>query len=518
MRCAIYCRLSREDDEKSMESESIQNQKSMLIKYAEEQGWDIYKIYCDEDFSGTDSLRPDFIKMIADAKTHRFDIILCKTQSRFTRDMELVEKYIHGKFPIWKIRFIALVDNVDTDVKGNKKARQINGLINEWYLEDLSENIKTVFDYKRKNGIHIGSFPLYGYEKHPSEKGKLVIDSYAAEVVRNIFHLSLNGYGKARIASMLNDMDILNPTKYKQMRGWNYVNGGEKAELSLWNKTTISRILHNEMYLGTMVQGRRYKPSYKSNVLIELPPESWIKVENTHEAIIERETFEQIQKQMEKRTRTDGSGAFHVLSKKVFCLDCGSTMSKTTNEYKGIKRAYLRCQLSARTSNGKMCSRHSIRLDDLIEIIENKIREYIECCRAQIDLSRIIKDNQLDTPEIKLQFDLQSIQNEIKKRSAALRALYLDKAAGIIETNEFIEMKEAFHEEKIKLEKQAIYLSKKVNHSSIVDENTKCTALNAFLDFETLSYALIHLFIKKIEIGEKDPISGTQHIIIHWNF
>lgn len=518
MHCAIYCRLSREDDEKSMVSESIQNQKSMLIKYANEQGWDIYKIYCDEDYSGADSLRPDFTNMIADAKTHRFDIILCKTQSRFTRDMELVEKYIHGKFPIWNIRFIALVDNVDTNVKGNKKARQINGLINEWYLEDLSENIKTVFDNKRSNGIHIGSFPLYGYERHPSEKGKLVIDSYAAEVVRKIFHLSLNGYGKARIASILNDMGILNPTKYKQMRGWNYVNGGKKAELGLWNKTTIARILHNEMYLGTMVQGRRYKPSYKSNVLIDLPPENWIKVANTHEAIIERGIFEQIQKQMEKRTRSDGNGMAHVLSKKVLCLDCGSAMSKTTNEYKGTKRSYLRCQLSACSSNGKLCTRHSIRLDDLIEVIEIRIREYIECCRVQIDLTRIINDNQLNAPENKAQFDLQSIQNEINKRSTALRTLYLDKAAGIIETDEFVEMKEVFQKEKQKLEMQIIYLKEKADCFSITDSNTKYNEMNALLDFNNLSFELINLFLKKIEIGEKDPISSKQEIIITWNF
>ena len=139
MTAAIYCRLSREDEEKQSESESIQNQKSMLIKYALDKGWDIYNIYCDEDYSGIDRERPAFRQLIADAEARRFDIVLVKTQSRFTRDMELVEKYIHGLFAEWGIRFVATVDNVDTDIKGNKKARQINGLVNEWYLEDLSE-------------------------------------------------------------------------------------------------------------------------------------------------------------------------------------------------------------------------------------------------------------------------------------------------------------------------------------------------------------------------------------------
>ena len=134
-----------------------------------ERGWDIYHIYCDEDYSGADRLRPDFNRMIQAAKEKQFQIILCKSQSRFTRDMELVEKYIHGLFPIWGIRFIAIADNADTEVKGNKKARQINGLVNEWYLEDLSENIRMVFDMKRRQGRYIGGFPIYGYQKDPKD-------------------------------------------------------------------------------------------------------------------------------------------------------------------------------------------------------------------------------------------------------------------------------------------------------------------------------------------------------------
>ena len=156
-------------------------------------GWDIYAIYCDEDFSGIDSDRPDFNRMIQAAKQKKFQIILCKTQSRFTRDMELVEKYIHGLFPIWGIRFIAVADNADTEVKGNKKARQINGLVNEWYLEDLSENVRMVFDLKRREGKYIGGFPIYGYRKDPVDKNHIIPDPEAAEVVRQIFQLSQIG-------------------------------------------------------------------------------------------------------------------------------------------------------------------------------------------------------------------------------------------------------------------------------------------------------------------------------------
>ena len=196
MKAAIYCRLSEEDKDKrhvTDDSESIQNQKSMLIQYATEQGWEIYGIYSDDDYTGADRSRPEFNRLLEDAKHKKFDIVLCKAQSRFTRELELVEKYIHGYFPIWGIRFVSIVDNADTENKGNKKSRQINGLVNEWYLEDMSENIKSVLTDKRKNGYHIGAFALYGYQKDPQQKGHLLIDEEAAEVVREVFTLFSQG-------------------------------------------------------------------------------------------------------------------------------------------------------------------------------------------------------------------------------------------------------------------------------------------------------------------------------------
>jgi len=196
MKVAIYCRLSREDDDKlseNDESESIQNQKSMLINYAVQSNWNIYNIYCDEDYSGIDSQRPEFNKLLEDAKKHKFDIVLCKTQSRFTRDMEIVEKYLHNKFIEWNIRFVSLVDHVDTEDKGNKKSRQINGLVNQWYLEDLSENIKKTFDSKRKQGLHIGAFVCYGYKRDEKNKNKLVIDEEVADNIKLIYNLYEQG-------------------------------------------------------------------------------------------------------------------------------------------------------------------------------------------------------------------------------------------------------------------------------------------------------------------------------------
>ena len=172
---------------KNGESESIQNQKSMLTAYAAEKGFEVYRIYSDEDYSGIDRERPAFNAMIQAASEHKFDVVLAKTQSRFTRDMELVEKYLHGKFIEWGIRFIAVVDHVDTGEAANKKSRQINGLINEWYLEDLSNNVRAVLDHKRREGLFIGSFALYGVLQSPGRRESLSSTRKAAEVVRRIF-------------------------------------------------------------------------------------------------------------------------------------------------------------------------------------------------------------------------------------------------------------------------------------------------------------------------------------------
>ena len=197
-RAALYCRLSREDEglEASAESESIQNQRSMLLAWADRLGYAVQGIYCDEDYSGADRDRPAFNRMLAAARAGQIDVILAKSQSRFTRDMELVEKYLHGLFPLWGVRFLALVDHVDTGDAAGKKSRQIYGLMNEWYLEDLSANVRAVLTHKRRQGCSIASSPLYGYQKDPARKGHLLPDESSAPVVERIFRLALSGLDK----------------------------------------------------------------------------------------------------------------------------------------------------------------------------------------------------------------------------------------------------------------------------------------------------------------------------------
>lgn len=293
MKCAIYCRLSKEDGT-GAESESIQNQRSLLLRCAAERGWEVYDLYVDEDYSGVGVLRPDFQRLLRDAEARRFGVVLCKTQSRFTRDMEEVERYIHKLFPLWGVRFVAVADNADSAVKGNKKARQIAGLVNEWYSEDLSENVRAVLDHKRREGQSIAGFPLYGYRKGPV-KGSLEPDPEAAGVVRRVFALALAGKSAYAIARLLTEEGIPNPAGYKRRRGERFRPSAGENFSERWSKTTVGRILRNEMYTGVMVQGRRRKLSYKSPVVAAVPPEEWFVVAGTHPPLVSRADFERVQ-------------------------------------------------------------------------------------------------------------------------------------------------------------------------------------------------------------------------------
>lgn len=458
-----------------------------------------------------DSDRPDFNRMIEAARQKKFQIVLCKSQSRFTRDMELVEKYIHGLFPIWGIRFIAVADNADTEVKGNKKARQINGLVNEWYLEDLSENVRMVFDLKRREGKYIGGFPIYGYQKDPADKNHIIPDPEAAGVVRQIYQWSLEGRGRQNIAYLLNQQGVPNPTRYKSERGWT-CNHPIKNDFGLWNKVTVGRILTNEMYTGVMIQGRRKKVSYKSKVIIDTPEDQWYRVEGTHEAIIDRATFDAVQRNLRLRTRTDGSGEAHLLSGLVKCADCGSTMSKSSNG----KRSYLRCKLYADSGKQRLCTRHSVRLDQLIDLVSDRIRYYVQTY-YELDAKDI--QPQKDTRRETLEQERKAVLTQLEKRSQALKTLYLDKVSGIVSEGQFVELNEGFLKEKSWLEQRLGKIDEELERREQPRQQADLMErARDLLKLETVPRELVVGLIDRIDIGERNPDTGEQEVKITWKF
>jgi len=519
MTCAIYCRLSKEDENTLQESESIQNQKNLLVNHAVQQEWDIFNIYCDDDYSGADGNRPEWNEMLRAAQAGRFQIVLCKNQSRFTRDLEMVEKYIHGLFPMWGIRFVALLDNVDTDVKGNKKARQINGLINEWYLEDLSENVRAVLDQKRRAGKYIGSFPAYGYRKDPVDRNHLVVDEEAAEIVRKIYGLYLSGMGTHAIAHRLNEAGIPNPSRYKQDKGTGYVNGNAATgRQGCWNGTSVARILKNEVYNGNLVQGKKRKASYKSKRLLDVPKDQWFRAEGTHEAVIDRETFDAVQHRIGNRVRSDGTGKTHMLAGKVKCADCGSTMQRLTHTYKGTQKSYLQFKLYAVTRKAPRCTGHTIRLDKLTEVIQERIRAYTAEFYELSDLRRfrVEADYQIRNERAKKEIAL--LRRQEAQLQEALKNLYLDKVDGLVTTEQFLEMNNGLLADKQLKAKRISALEKQLGDTGRQrkDDLVLQVQVSELITMQTVSRELVDLLIDSIEVGEKDKETARQPVKINW--
>ena len=521
MKAAIYCRLSKEDETKIGESESIQNQKSMLIQYAIEKGFDIYQIYSDEDYSGIDRNRPAFNSMIQAASEHKFDVVLAKTQSRFTRDMELVEKYLHGKFVEWGIRFIAVVDHVDTNDTANKKSRQINGLINEWYLEDLSTNVRSVLDHKRKDGVYIASFALYGYRKDPSAKGKLVIDPEAAEIVKRIFSMALGGIGAHKIARILNDEGIPSPTAYKQSNGIHYHVAMKNPNFSLWSSPTIYQMLHNQTYAGDLVQGRHKKVSYKTEKTVWLPKSQWIVVPNTHEAIVDRDTFETVQKIMAGRTRSGRGGSIHPLARKIVCGCCGSVMEQTARQpgADGTRTRYVRCRMHQRAP--EQCSNKTCtNLNDLQELVLERIRVYVADYFDPEKATLPEQDDPIRQREQAKRDELKRLKNEVDRRRKAMQELYLDKVSGLIDTVQFAAMNEAFLQE-VKQSETRIQTLESELKATKEDNDTVPAQMEKVRKLAQVPYLtreLVVLLIDRVVVEPKESLSGTQKVTIEWNF
>jgi DNA invertase Pin-like site-specific DNA recombinase len=518
MKVAIYCRLSEEDKNKREEkddSESIQNQKSMLLSYAVKQEWEVYHIYSDDDFTGADRNRPAFNKLLEEAEARKFDIVLCKSQSRFTRELELVEKYIHDLFPIWGIRFISIVDNADTAVKGNKKARQINGLINEWFLEDLSENIRSVFKTKKENGYHIGAFALYGYIKNPDKKGHLIIDEEAAEVVREVFNLFVNGYGKSVIAKMLNDRGIPNPTEYKRRKGLRYCQAKNKNS-TLWKYFAISDMLINEMYIGNMVQGRYKSVSYKSKTNKPCPKDEWVVVPNTHEPIIERDLWNRVQEFIKQKAKPFGdTGKVGIFAKKTKCMNCEYTMLSSKNHGK----RYLKC--GTKHISKDSCIGAFVPVAELEELVLAELRELMHEYLDKSELERRLEFNsKLQQSVDEREKVIQAYKKRVEECSKAVKNLYLDKTREVITEDDFISLSKDFHADKIRLEKLINEATEEIKNFNERIKNSvdKSELLAEYLKIEKLTREHVDALIDCIYIGRRNPETKKIPLEIHWNF
>ena len=511
-RVVLYLRLSKEDVDKVSEgddSASIKNQRLLLTDYALKNNFQIIKVYSDDDESGLYDDRPGFEQMIEDAKLGLFDIIIAKTQSRFSRNMEHIEKYLHHDFLNLGIRFIGVVDGVDTAVASNKKSRQINGLVNEWYCEDLSENIRSAFKIKMKNGQFLGSSCPYGYKRDPKNHNHLVIDEYAANIVRRIFKLYLSGCGKARIGSILSEEGVLIPTLYKQqVLGENYKNSKILKSTRVWSYQTIHTILNNQTYVGDLVQNKTNKLSYKDKTKVSLPKEQWIIVENTHDAIISKEVFERVREMQKIKTRSvSGNEVKGIFSGILFCADCKHSMSRKYERRGNHQFIGYICR-TYKQHGKKFCSSHSIKNSELEETVLNSIKEEAKKILTQADVDELKKFEVVESCRINYEFQLNQMENQIEKVGNYKKKTYNNFMEELIGKEEYMYYTGEYNRQIKELQLQKENLLEKMNMQDELDSRHDewVEAFKNYIGVSELTREMVLELINRIEVHENGVI------------
>lgn len=396
-RMAAYCRLSKEDGENKI-SESIENQMKLIREYVNtSDDLEIAGIYIDDGYSGLHfANRPEFQRMMADIYRGRIQGVITKDISRLGREHIETGNYIERVFPSLGIRFIAILDGVDSASHRNEELAQFKTLINDMYSRDISRKIRGALSVQKKQGRFMSGFAPYGYVTDPEDKHHFLVDEDAAEVVRKIFYMYLAGYSRDGIAKKLNEESVLTPSEYKRkVLGLKYFNAREKEGLKGWGYPTVSMILRNRVYTGAMVQHKSEKISYKVEKYRRIPEDQQYIVEGMHEPIISRETFDQVRELMKRRTRAPG---FQSEVKKVnpyagilVCGDCGYNLQRVTC------RDGYECGSYHRKGNA-VCHSHFIKKEVLDFIVKREIRTQMKMTPGKSGIESLIRHGTL--PEV----------------------------------------------------------------------------------------------------------------------
>ena len=511
----LYLRLSRDDGDKE-ESNSITGQRELLRDYISQRPeLREFAVRVDDGFSGSTFERPSFQKMIEDVKAGRTDCIIVKDLSRFGRNYLDAGEYIEKIFPFLGVRFIAVNDNYDS--LGDKKASDdliipFKNLINEAYCRDISVKIRSQLEIKRKNGQFLGSFAAFGYLKDEQNKNKLVVDQYAADIVRDIFKWKLEGVSPQDIADALNKLGVLSPMEYKRSLGMKFTTSFKTNSKALWLAGTVIRVLKNPIYTGVLVQGKETTPSYKVHKRITKDESDWSVIEDSHEAIISKIDFDSVQKVLKCDTRrSPGSKAVGLFSGMIFCGDCGASMVRKTVPAGEKKYVYYVCSVH---KQDKSCSPHRIRDNALEEIVLDSLKQHISEVVDMSELLTITDTAPLRTAQAqKVQRQLDKKHEEYEKLQKLLMSLYENLADGIIDREEYTRLKASFTARADEAEKQMDALREQLE--DIHNHGTENAWMNEFIKRQgltALDRSVVVALIDKILIHSNDVVE----IIYRW--
>jgi DNA invertase Pin-like site-specific DNA recombinase len=443
----IYLRLSKEDGDKE-ESDSISNQRALILDFLKSHPEiRLHKIKIDDGRSGVDFNRPAFIEMIDDIKEGLVNTVICKDFSRFGRNYIESGKYIQVLFPRSGVRFIAVNENYDS-IKQQGYTNNIivpfKNLLNDHYCADISMKVRSHLEVKRKKGDFVGAFAVYGYTKDEHDHNKLVIDDFAAEVVRDIFNWKIEGMSAQGIAERLNHNGILSPLEYNRFLGMRYNTTFKVNTTAVWQSTTVKRILTNAIYIGTLEQGKRTKPNYKVRKCVELPQEQWICLENAHEPIIERRIFDLVQELLKQDTRlVEKGGSVFPLSGIIVCGDCGGAMVRKTNTKNGVRYPYYVC--AKHRADTSVCSTHIISATDVEKAVLAALKAHTS---AVLDVERTLAEVESmayrQDGVRRLTARLEAKQEEIRKYNELRLSLYESFHQGVISQKDFVTFKSTY--------------------------------------------------------------------------
>lgn len=513
---AIYLRLSRDDEDidgsAKRESDSISSQRELARSFVREQpDMELFDIYIDDGYSGANFDRPDFKRMMADIENGNVNCVVVKDLSRFGRDYIEAGRFIQKTFPAFSVRFIAITDHYDSltaDQSTTSLVIPVKNFVNDSYCQDISEKVKSHQKIKREKGKFIGAFAVYGYQKDHDDKNKLVIDEYAAKIVKNIFTWKLDGMSNLAIANRLNENGIFSPLEYKKSHGEHYSTGFQAGIVSKWSAVAVKRILTNEIYTGTMVQGKREKVNYKVDKILEKPESEWFKVEGTHEAIVSKEDYQNVQRLLKVDTRAGkGKEKAHMFSGLLFCGDCKEPMVRRMNRYKGTEKIYYICSTRNRSEG---CSRHSISEADLKKVVFRIIQSQVELL---IDVNRQMQ--YLQTKEMNFEdvvgFDkeITRLRNEQKKYLELRAGLYEDLKTGIITQTDFKNFSAIYEKQYVETEKALTRqedMLKKLFYNG-VQSGVKLERLKETMQITTLDRDTLLAFVDRIEVYEEKKVS-----------
>lgn len=516
---ALYCRLSV-DDELNGESNSITHQKEMLEEYAQKNNFYNIKFYVDDGYSGTSFNRPAFKELIKNIDSGIVGTVIVKDMSRLGRDYLKVGYYSEVYFGEAGVHFIAVNDNVDNTIENDSDFTPFRNIMNEWYAKDTSKKVRAVIRAKGMSGKSTCNCPPYGYIK--DENGNWLVEKEAAEIVKKIYRLCIEGYGPMQISKKLNAQKAISPVVWKNKVGWKY-KLEKVGHPELWTVSAIRRILSNPIYLGNTVNFRTKKKSYKSHSVVYLPKDEWVIFEDTHEAIIDRDTFDTVQKLREGvRRRVSIDGEMSIFSGLLYCADCGAKMY--LNRHRGSEKDAFNCA-SYRKEKERTCTSHYITLHAIEDIVLYDLQRVLGMAKGQeTEFVSMLQEKNKKMTKSDLSEKAKEC-DEAEKRIAVLdriiQNLYEDKVSGTLSEERFIKLSKNYESEQAELTDKVKFLKEELMavQKETADINKFMRLIKRYTEITELNAEIVRTFIDKIYVhkGEKAQGGHRQTIEIIYN-